>query len=241
MRWRRFWPRATGATRAGDPPSPPTHHDADDWAIQRQQMVHQQLERRGIHDPELLRAFLTVPRHQFVASDDPYGDHALAIGSGQTISQPYVVAAMTLAGQPEGGYRGARVLEVGTGSGYAAAILAELGASVVTVERHPSLAAGAAERLAAAGYGNVEVIEGDGSLGWERGAPYATILVTAGGPRIPDPLRLQLEDLGRLVMPVGTREQQWVTVLERHGAHFQQREVEPVVFVPLLGEHGFPE
>lgn len=205
-------------------------------------MVLEQLERRGIRDPELLRAFLTVPRHLFVDSDDPYGDHALAIGSGQTISQPYVVAAMTAAARPGDGYRGAKVLEIGTGSGYAAAILAELGASVVTMERHGTLAAAARGRLEAAGYDGVRVVVGDGTRGWGEEAPYDAVLVTAAGPRIPEPLRLQLSpDGGRLVMPVGTREQQWVTVVERHDGDYRQREVEPVVFVPLLGEHGFPE
>jgi protein-L-isoaspartate(D-aspartate) O-methyltransferase len=238
MAWRRFWSRAT---RAGD--ARPTSPDrADDWLPERRQMVADQLERRGVRDPEVLRAFLTVPRHRFVESDEPYGDHALAIGSGQTISQPYVVAAMTAAARPRDGYRGARVLEVGTGSGYSAAILADMGASVVSLERHASLAAAARDRLRAAGYPQVEVVVGDGTRGWEPGAPYATILVTAAGPRIPEPLRGQLDpDGGRLVMPVGTREQQWITVLERSGDEFRQREVEPVVFVPLLGEHGFPE
>jgi protein-L-isoaspartate(D-aspartate) O-methyltransferase len=205
-------------------------------------MVQEQLERRGLRDPELLRAFLTVPRHLFVDSEEPYGDHALAIGSGQTISQPYVVAAMTAAAQPSGGYRGRKVLEVGTGSGYSAAILAELGANVISLERHEALASEARSRLAAAGYKRVQVMVGDGTRGWKAEAPYDAIIVTAAGPGIPDPLRQQLaEDGGRLVMPVGTREQQWITVLERHGSQFRQRAVEPVVFVPLLGEHGFRE
>lgn len=240
MRWRRFWPRAD---RAGDEASSPAPDEpADRWAAARRGMVLDQLERRGIHDAELLRAFLTVPRDRFVESQDPYGDHALAIGSGQTISQPYVVAAMTAFGRPADGYSGARVLEVGTGSGYAAAILAELGASVVTIERHASLAERARERLTAAGYPGVQVVVGDGTVGWEAGAPYDTILVTAAGPRIPEPLRAQLSPRGgRLVMPVGTREQQWVTVLDRQGDQYRQRQVEPVVFVPLVGEHGFPE
>jgi protein-L-isoaspartate(D-aspartate) O-methyltransferase len=205
-------------------------------------MVQEQLERRGLRDPELLRAFLAVPRHLFVDSEEPYGDHALAIGSGQTISQPYVVAAMTAAAQPSGGYRGRKVLEVGTGSGYSAAILAELGANVISLERHEALASEARSRLAAAGYKRVQVMVGDGTRGWKAEAPYDAIIVTAAGPGIPDPLRQQLaEDGGRLVMPVGTREQQWITVLERHGSQFRQRAVEPVVFVPLLGEHGFRE
>ena len=205
-------------------------------------MVRDQLVRRGLRDEEILRAFLTVPRHDFVESDDPYGDRALAIGGGQTISQPYVVAAMARIARPPDGYRDRRVLEIGTGSGYGAAILAELGARVVTMERHESLAAEAAERLGQAGYGGVRVVVGDGSMGYPEGAPYDAIIVTAAGPSVPDPLRQQLTpEGGRLVMPVGTREQQWLTLVVRDGAGFRQREVEPVVFVPLLGEHGFRE
>jgi protein-L-isoaspartate(D-aspartate) O-methyltransferase len=205
-------------------------------------MVHDQLERRGLRDDELLRAFETVPRHLFVESDDPYGDRALAIPSGQTISQPYVVAAMAAAARPADGYRGARVLEVGTGSGYSAAILAEMGADVTTIERHASLGAEAVERLRQAGFGDVRVVIGDGSAGWPERAPYEAIIVTAAGPSVPKPLLEQLSaDGGRLVMPVGTREQQWLTVAERHGSAFSRREVEPVVFVPLVGEHGFRE
>jgi protein-L-isoaspartate(D-aspartate) O-methyltransferase len=205
-------------------------------------MVEHQLERRGLGDEELLSAFRTVPRHRFVDSDDPYGDRALAIPSGQTISQPYVVAAMAAAARPERGFRGAKVLEVGTGSGYSAAILAEMGAHVTTIERHASLGAEALERLRQAGYDKVRVVVGDGSLGWPEGAPYDAIIVTAAGPSVPEPLLGQLStDGGRLVMPVGSREQQWLTLLQRHGTAFTRREVEPVVFVPLVGEHGFQE
>ena len=134
------------------------------------------------------------------------------------------------------------MLEVGTGSGYSAAILAEMGAEVVTIERHPPLAADAVERLRAAGCDGVRVVVGDGSLGWAEGAPYHAVIVTAAGPSVPKPLLEQLPpDGGRLVMPVGTREQQWLTLVERHGSAFTGREVEPVVFVPLVGEHGFSE
>ncbi|TMK15614.1 MAG: protein-L-isoaspartate(D-aspartate) O-methyltransferase [Actinobacteria bacterium] len=257
MRWRRWWPRgsriATRAPgrargvvapdrRAGAGARPPAGVSETEWALARARMVHDQLERRGLRDEELLRAFHRVPRHLFVDSDDPYGDRALAIASGQTISQPYVVAAMTAAARPPGGYRGARVLEVGTGSGYSAAILAEMGAEVTTIERHASLGAEAVERLRRAGYGGVRVVVGDGSLGWPEGAPYEAIIVTAAGPSVPRPLLEQLSpDRGRLVMPVGTREQQWLTVVVRNGSAFTQREVEPVVFVPLVGEHGFRE
>ncbi len=206
-------------------------------------MVAEQLEARGLRDPELIRAFTAVPRHLFVTSDDPYGDHALPVGSGQTISQPYVVAAMTLAARPPEGWRQRpRVLEIGTGSGYQAAILAELGADVTSIERHPELAAEAAGRLTAAGYGpeRVRVVTGDGTQGWPPGAPYRSVLVTAAGPSVPQPLlaQLDLED-GRLVMPVGSREHQMLTLVVRHGSELESRELDPVVFVPLIGEYGF--
>jgi protein-L-isoaspartate(D-aspartate) O-methyltransferase len=202
-------------------------------------MVRDQIEARGLTDPELLRAFRSVPRHAFVTSDHPYSDRALGIGSGQTISQPYVVAAMTTHARPRAGWREARVLEIGTGSGYAAAILAELGARVVTMERHAPLAAEAVERLRTAGYPDVRVVVGDGTAGFPDAAPYDAILVTAAGPEIPGPLLDQLSpDGGLLVMPVGTPDQQWLTVVERHGEALSRRETEPVVFVPLLGEHG---
>jgi len=258
MRWHRWWPRGSRvATRAPGRPHgviTPERVEAQDrrarrgwtseaeWALARSGMVHDQLERRGLRDEELLRAFRIVPRHLFVDSDDPYGDRALAIPSGQTISQPYVVAAMTAAGRPERGYRGATVLEVGTGSGYSAAILAEMGAEVTTIERHAPLAAEAVERLHGAGYDGVRVVVGDGSRGWPEGAPYEAIIVTAAGPSVPKPLLDQLSvNGGRLVMPVGTREQQWLTLVQRHGSAFTRREVEPVVFVPLVGEHGFQD
>ena len=209
-------------------------------------MVAEQLEARGIHDPELLRAFLTVPRHEFVEGDDPYGDHALPVGSGQTISQPYVVARMTTAARPPGpdGFRGAKVLEIGTGSGYQAAVLAELGARVTSIERHGELAAGARHDLDRAGYGpeRVEILVGDGTKGWADGAPYRSIMVTAGGPSVPQPLLEQLDpDGGRLVMPVGDRNHQFLTLVVRNGSDLSSRELEPVVFVPLIGRFGVEE
>ena len=204
-------------------------------------MVRDQIEARGLRDPELLRAFATVPRHVFVDSPDPYGDHALPLEAGQTISQPYVVAAMTTLARPPEGWRGARVLEIGTGSGYQAAILAELGADVVSIERHRELADEAGRRLAHAGYGDrVRIVLGDGTRGWPSGAPYRSILVTAAGPSVPQPLLEQLHaDAGRLVMPVGSREHQMLTLIERRGSNLRTRELDPVVFVPLIGEHGF--
>ena len=212
-------------------------------------MVREQIEARGIRDVELIRALLTVPRHAFLAepatTPDAYADRALSIGSGQTISQPYVVAAMTAAARPSrpDGWGGARVLEIGTGSGYQAAILAELGARVVSIERHPALATHAQQRLQEHGYGpdQVEVRVGDGTVGAPDAAPFDAILVTAAGPGIPGPLVAQLSTGGGiLVMPVGSRESQQLTVVERRGDAVTERATEHVVFVPLIGEHGFP-
>jgi protein-L-isoaspartate(D-aspartate) O-methyltransferase len=213
----------------------------DDPARDRARMVAEQLEARGIRDPELLRVFGAVERHRFVEGDAAYGDHALPVGSGQTISQPYVVAMMTGFARPPEGWSGANVLEVGTGSGYQAAILAELGARVTTIERHEALAIGARERLTRAGYADsVEVVVGDGTQGWPAHAPYRSILVTAGGPAVPEPLVEQLHRSGgRLIMPVGNRDHQFLTLVVREGDELKARELEPVVFVPLIGEHGY--
>lgn len=222
---------------------PPPDRNAT-HARDRARMVTEQLEARGIRDGELLRAFGAVERHRFVKGDEPYGDHALPVGSGQTISQPYVVAVMTSAARPTDarGWRDANVLEVGTGSGYQAALLAEMGAEITTIERHESLANGARQRLAQAGYGQrVEVIVGDGTRGWPGHAPYRSILVTAGGPSVPEPLVQQLNRSGgRLIMPVGDREHQSLTLVVREGDELTTTQLEAVVFVPLIGEHGHP-
>ncbi len=229
------WPRLTRRRRPAPDPAPDPERD-------RARMVAEQLEARGISDREILEAFTTVPRHAFVEGDQPYGDHAMPVGSGQTISQPYIVGRMTQLGRPSGpkGWDGARVLEIGTGSGYQAAILAELGAEVTSIERHETLASGARQRLADAGYGQrVEVVVGDGTQGWAARAPYRSILVTAGGPSVPQPLLEQLDrDGGRLVMPVGSREHQLLTLVERTGDDLRSTELEPVVFVPLIGRYG---
>jgi len=233
MRWPRFPRRRHGADRKDAPPN---------LARDRARMVADQLEARGISDPELLRAFSSVERHAFVEGREPYGDHALPVAAGQTISQPYIVARMTQVGRPPGGWEGASVLEVGTGSGYQAAILAELRANVISIERLDELAVGARQRLADAGYPQVEVVVADGTEGWPARGPYRSILVTAGGPSVPQPLLEQLDpDGGKLVMPVGTREHQFLTLVERDGSNLRSTELEPVVFVPLIGRFGLQE
>ena len=229
MRWPRI-PRRRSRERQ---PNEPT------LERQRARMVAEQLEARGIDDPELLRAFATVERLAFVSNHDPYGDHALPVGAGQTISQPYIVARMTMIARPPEGWTDANVLEIGTGSGYQAAILAELGARVTSIERHEELAESARHRLRAAGYEDVTVEVGDGTQGWPAHAPYRSILVTAGGPSVPQPLLEQLDRSGgRLVMPVGSREHQFLTLVERNDGELVSTEMEPVVFVPLIGRFG---
>ncbi|MEX1156730.1 MAG: protein-L-isoaspartate(D-aspartate) O-methyltransferase [Chloroflexota bacterium] len=231
MIWRRLRNRREDTTEPGEP-----------LALARERMVAEQIEARGLTDPELLRAFRSVPRHRFVDSAAPYADEALPLPAGQTISQPYVVALMTDAARPPGGWRGAKVLEIGTGSGYQAAILAELGAEVVSVERHPELSEEAGQRLADAGYESVLLVVGDGTKGWPAGAPYDAVIVTAAGPSVPQPLLKQLsEDGGRLAMPVGERRHQQLTVVERRGSELISSRRDPVVFVPLIGEYGFGE
>ncbi len=209
----------------------------------RAAMVERQLRDRGIRDARVLAAMASVPREAFVPEwrrEAAYADAALPISGGQTISQPYVVARMTELLEVEPGMR---VLEIGTGSGYQAAVLAELGARVVSIERVAELAASARERLHRLGYGDrVEVRVGDGSLGDPAGAPWPRIMATAAAPRVPVPLREQLDpDGGRLVLPVGGRAHQNLLVVERHGNEWIERSDGPVVFVPLVGEAGWEE
>jgi protein-L-isoaspartate(D-aspartate) O-methyltransferase len=203
----------------------------------RERMVDTQLRRRDIRDPRVLEAMGTVPRDAFVPEDErpaAYEDNPLPIGAGQTISQPYIVARMTELLQVAAGER---VLEIGTGSGYQAAVLAELGCNVTTIEREPALAASARERLDRLGYGDrVEVRVGDGSLGAPDGAPWDGILVAAAAPAIPDPLREQLGEGRRLVIPVGSRREQDLLIVERHGDEWVERSDGGCVFVPLIGE-----
>ena len=206
----------------------------------RARMVATQLRGRDIRDERVLAAMSVVPREEFVDPrdrDNAYGDHPLSIGGGQTISQPYIVARMTelLAVGP-----GDRVLEIGTGSGYQAAVLAELGCRVTSVERNASLAGDARLRLERLGYGDrIDVEVGDGSLGLAAGAPWDGILVAAGAPRMPDGLRDQLADGRRLVIPVGSRNGQDLIVVTRNGSDFTEWSDGPCVFVPLLGEGGW--
>jgi protein-L-isoaspartate(D-aspartate) O-methyltransferase len=206
----------------------------------RARMVAAQLRGRDIKDPRVLAAMAAVPREAFVRAPDrdhAYEDHPLSIGSGQTISQPYIVARMTelLAVGP-----GDRVLDVGTGSGYQAAILAELGCHVTSIDRERALAEEASERLARLGYADrVKVTAGDGSLGLPDGAPWDGILVAAAAPRIPEALRDQLGDGRRLVIPVGTRREQLLLIVERHGSEWTERSDGACVFVPLIGAEGW--
>ena len=221
-------------------------------------MVRDQLAARGIKDPAVLEAMGEIPRERFVPSDlleHAYADGALTIGGGQTISQPYIVARMSEAlrlvapaapgpasaasGPAERPNRAPRVLEIGTGSGYQAAILARMGATVVTVERDARLAAEASKRLADLGYDGVTVELGDGSAGWPAKAPYDAILVAAACPEAPEPLLAELADGGRLVAPVGSRTIQELTVIQRVGQRLETEVLEPCVFVPLIGTHGF--
>ena len=204
-------------------------------------MVTDQLERRGVRDPRVLEAMAAIPREAFVPGVPPsvaYGDRALPIDAGQTISQPYMVARMT---ELLGVAPGDRILEVGTGSGYQAAVLARLGARVTSIERHDDLSDAARERLAALGIEGVELVVGDGSVGEPDGAPWDGIVVTAASPSIPDALREQLAVGARLVIPVGPRNQQELLVVERRGpADWTEWSDGAVVFVPLVGEAGWP-
>ncbi len=213
----------------------------DPFAAQRDEMVTQQIEQRGVTDPRLLDAMRAVPRHEFVPTDQrsmAYTDGPLAIGSGQTISQPYIVALMTQLLQLQGSEN---VLEIGTGSGYQAAVLSRLALFVHSVERYVPLATGARRVLRALRCKNVSVHTGDGSLGWPAAAPYQNILVTAAAPAPPPPLLEQLADGGRLVLPVGGRGGQVLQVWQRHGDAYDHEDISYVAFVPLRGAHGWNE
>lgn len=207
----------------------------------RRRMVNNHLRARDIYDPRVLAAFETVPREEFVPTHHAahaYADMPLPIGHGQTISQPYVVA-MTVQALGLTGHE--RVLEIGAGSGYAAAIMGQLAAEVHSVERIATLATSASEVLARLGYDNVHVHHADGTLGWPAAAPYAAIAVAAGAPRPPQALLDQLAIDGRIVVPTGEQDDQQLVRITRVGEHqYEQEDLGPVRFVPLLGEQGWP-
>ncbi len=210
-----------------------------DFEKAKKEMIEFQLKARGISSPVVLEAMEKVPRHLFVPEDSQnyaYEDHPLGIGYGQTISQPYMVALMTelLDLKPKD-----KVLEIGTGSGYQTAILAEIVEKVITIERIKELANSAKERLEKLGYKNVTVILGDGTLGYEKEAPYDAILVTAGSPDVPDTLKMQLKDCGRLVIPVGSTSLQFLLRIIRNGDKFITEKHTSCMFVPLIGEKGW--
>ncbi len=232
---------------------PPRRHDfmdaggifgnstPDGFAQARQEMVEMQIRRRHITDSRVLECLERVPRHEFVPAefrDRAYEDAPLPIGEGQTISQPYIVAAMTAALRLQGDER---VLEIGTGLGYQAAVLACLAREVFTVEFRAALATEAAARLTRLGYKNAHVHCGDGTLGLPEFAPYDAILVAAAAPSVPAPLLAQLVEGGRMVVPVGDVENQDLQLIERSHDSFRTTMLEPCRFVPLLGAHGWKE
>jgi protein-L-isoaspartate(D-aspartate) O-methyltransferase len=202
-------------------------------------MVHLQLEQRGIRDPRVLEAMARVPRHRFVDTalrSRAYDDHALPIGAGQTISQPYMVALMTEALKLAGDEK---ILEIGTGSGYQTAVLAEFTPRLFSIERNAELARAAAARLTELGYSNVILKTGDGSLGWPEHAPFDRIVVTAGAPDLPPPLFDQLAEGGLLVIPIGDRESQQLEVVTKDRGRALSRRLIECAFVPLLGKEGW--
>jgi protein-L-isoaspartate(D-aspartate) O-methyltransferase len=212
-----------------------------EFAVQRAEMLEKQLRRRGVHDSGVLAAMAAVPREEFVPPEfrqRAYEDAPLPIGEGQTISQPYIVAAMTAALHLMGNDR---VLEIGTGCGYQAAILSHLAKIVFTIESRSALASSATARLDRLGFENVHVHCGDGTLGLPELALFDAILVAAAAPGVPQPLRAQLAEGGRLILPVGDAENQELLLIERHGNSFETLTLEACRFVPLIGYHGWKE
>jgi protein-L-isoaspartate(D-aspartate) O-methyltransferase len=218
-----------------------TAANGDPFAQLRTEMVETQLRKRGIQDSRVLCAMASVPRHEFVPEQFKplaYTDEPLGIGDGQTISQPYIVAVMTAALHLQGTER---ALDVGTGCGYQAAILSVLCKEVFSIEYRPQLARAAADRLQRLGFANVHVHTGDGTLGLKEFAPYDAILVAAAAPKIPEPLREQLGDGGRLIVPVGPEGHQHLVLVTHRGDEYTTERREGCRFVPLLGRHGWQD
>jgi protein-L-isoaspartate(D-aspartate) O-methyltransferase len=212
--------------------------EVDPYLADRESMVEKQISNRGVKDPAVLEAMLSVPRHKFVPEEYlnlAYNDHPLPIGYGQTISQPYIVALMTVALELESGDR---VLEIGTGSGYQAAVLAEMDTEVYTIEIIPELAGSAEERLADLGYTNVKLLNADGYFGWDDQAPFDAVIVTAAPDHLPQPLVQQLKDGGRMIIPIGPiGAVQTLWLFENSAGEIGALNLGPVSFVPLTGEH----
>jgi len=215
-----------------DAKPPPTANTTD----QRARMVERQIEARGISDPATLAAMRAVPRHEFLPMrlrEEAYGDYPLPIGHGQTISQPYIVAFMTEAIRPQ---PGEKILEIGAGSGYQAAVLAQMGAEVYTIEIVEPLAEMARQTLDRLGYKNAHVRHGDGYRGWPEHAPFDAIIVTCAPDKIPPALVAQLKDGGRMIIPVGGGMEQELVLLRKQGERIEKQSVLPVRFVPMTGE-----
>ena len=214
-----------------------------DYAAEREAMVERQIASRGIREPRILEAFRAVPREEFLAPDYrdiAYGDHPLPIEAGQTISQPYIVALMIQAAEMK---FGDRVLEVGAGSGYAAAVMSRIAGEVIAIERQPDLVKVAQERMQRLGYDNVRILEGDGTRGWPAEAPYDAILAAASGSHVPPAWLEQLADGGRIVMPVGEPSfvQKLIKVTKGPAGKLITEELGAVRFVPLIGEEGWSD
>jgi len=229
------------ATEKTGKPAGEAEKAAENLAEQRRAMVEEQLRERGVGSPRVLEAMLAVPRHLFVPAEciaGAYADQPLPIGEGQTISQPYMVAVMTEALELTDDER---VLEIGTGSGYQAAVLSLLAREVYTIESHASLSLAARQRLAQLGYKNVHVHTGDGTLGLPELAPFDGIVVTAAAPRVPPPLVEQLAEGGRLVIPVGQSDQQELLQVRKTGDRTISRVLHYCRFVPLVGRYGWQQ
>ena len=214
-----------------------------DFASEREAMVERQLRRRGITEPQILDAFRAVPREAFVSNEIAhlaYQDHPLPIAAKQTISQPYIVALMIQAAAIT---RADRVLEVGAGSGYAAAVISRIAAKVIGIERQHELAVSAGDRIRCLGYENVEIVEGDGTKGWPDAAPFDAILAAASGSHVPDSFVAQLAPGGRILMPVGQADgvQQLVQLTKLSDGSVQAADLGAVRFVPLIGEEGWSD